>query len=742
MTQTNAFAGLPDISTIDENYLTDLTLDNMTAETMYQVELKAWLQEWVERSDNVMRIANYLDRPYTQMVRQVRSSHPSLTGEFAYNTDAWVRDQLMLLSVAGLPLAVDGIELPRPPDFDLNTMEFIETPPEFLDDNTYSSQAARDRKAAQDAAEAKAAKERAAREAAEREAAEREAAAQAEAARETAEREAAARLAEEQAAAERAAAEKMTPAQRAVEQAREALREAEQNADAEAAAQQTQPAGQEPSTAAPEDVAPAAPPGPAPTLPNVASPAVPRSAQPSAAQPSAAEHAAPASTAPDPTEPATHTPAPAAREPAAPHAATQNLPTRESATRDAAAPESQSQKGSTQDADAGADSGDVSQAGTGGGLRAIQDELSADRGSPDSPDPAAAQAAKGGADASSEEPAKQVPVRRFQGFRVIKVGESEVMRCLGCGTNWSCRNCETPDGVTDIKEPTMEPVMRYAGVSKDEKVVPPGASVHNWRPTSVYSSPWQDPDWFDDELAAEDVRVLFGALLGELMESGSASATERQSILELALREEDPRDVLFYNQKTATLIRDWQRLEIAYASTFLVGEIERIDIASPLALALRKNLLMCEAILIGTHKLTMPGHEIPWTTFQFKEALETRIEEIKSLDERLEPHRQKASETKEGLPIIRNITPMLANVPFLSRFATEPPPPPESVSELDENLAEITEAAEREKAEKEAIEKAPETLNRRAQKASRATPTARETRRSKTTILPNIPPRA
>ena len=324
-------------------------------------------------------------------------------------------------------------------------------------------------------------------------------------------------------------------------------------------------------------------------------------------------------------------------------------------------------------------------------MEAIRELLSQDKGSPDSPDPPDQETDKSSPKEKLSEQGAASPEIRFQGFRVIKVGESEVMKCLGCQTNWSCRNCNPPSTITDL----LEPIMRYANVSEEEDVIPPGASIHNWRPTSVYSSPWQDPDWFDDELAADDVRVLFGAKLGHLTDTNSPEAGARKAILELALQEPDPRDVLFYQQHTAQLIRDWQRLEIAYASAFLVSDKERIEISSPLAMALRRNLLMCEAILIQKHEMTMPGYDTEWEKIQRKEALESRIVEIMSLDERLGAYRAtKKDDKKRGS--------LLSRIPLIKIFFKAPATPADDVSEIVDDIDHIKTEIDEEKAAEEA----------------------------------------
>ena len=668
MPEPNAYLGLPDAATITPAYLTNIDPNDMSPETLYQVELKIWLQEWIDQRENVRTVSDFIDRPYTSTIRQIRSTNQTLTGEYAYNVDKWVRDQLVTRSEMGLDLFIDSIELPRPPNFDLTTMAFIETAPEFLDDQTYSSQTARDRKAVQDAAQEeanaarKAAEEQAALEEAERQAAENEEAARQEAALQATERANA-----EQAAREAAQSPLLTAAQAALTQAQEAVNAAQALADEEATklADSTQPDGM-PSAA------------PLPSLPNVAAVETPRAATGHAQ----AQDIEPADLAPG--------------------AQPQNEP-----KRDAESASTQSQKepapdAAAQDADTpDASDSEVNMPVTSSRMEAIRERLSQDRGSSDSSEEQSDETAKAASNKQSGEQSAASPEIRFQGFRVTKVGESEVMKCLGCQTNWSCRNCNPPPTITDL----LEPIMRYANVKEDEDVIPPGASIHNWRPTSVYSSPWQDPDWFDDELAADDVRVLFGTKLGDLSTTNSTEQRARKAILTLALQDPDPRDVLFYQQHTAQLIRDWQRMEIAYSSAFLVSDKERIAISSPLAMALRRNLLMCEALLIQKHDMTMPGYDTEWEKIQRKEALESRIVEIMSLDKRLDEHREtKKADKKNG--------PLLSRIPILNIFFKAPETPADDVSEIVEDIDQIkTELDEEEKAAAEEARKTADKID-------------------------------
>lgn len=215
------------------------------------------------------------------------------------------------------------------------------------------------------------------------------------------------------------------------------------------------------------------------------------------------------------------------------------------------------------------------------------------------------------------------------------------MRCLGCLTNRTCRNCSTPEGVVDLHEeaPRIEAVRRYTGIEPDEEVLPPGVTIHSWRPTLEYQSPWDDPGWFADDAVSEDVRLLFATELGHLMQSSAAETPDHASILDRGLHDPEPRHVLLFDQKVASIIRDWRRYEVAYATMFLIAERDGISVSKPFAMALRRKLLACEVVLIGRHNLTMPGYDAGWSVLQRKEEFETRIAEIHDLDERIAEHR-------------------------------------------------------------------------------------------------------
>ena len=64
---------------------------------------------------------------------------------------------------------------------------------------------------------------------------------------------------------------------------------------------------------------------------------------------------------------------------------------------------------------------------------------------------------------------------------------------------------------------------------------------------------------------------------------------------------------------------------------------------------------MCEALLINTHEMTMPDYEVEWEKIQRKEALESRIVEIMSLDERLGAYRETKKDDKKRGSLLSRI---------------------------------------------------------------------------------------
>ena len=152
----------------------------------------------------------------------------------------------------------------------------------------------------------------------------------------------------------------------------------------------------------------------------------------------------------------------------------------------------------------------------------------------------------------------------------------------------------------------------------------------------------------------------------------------QNNILKTALREPDIQDVLILDQELAELVHNWQRLEVSYATALQVGEKEQVPVAGPLAMALRRNLLMCETFLLHNHDMTMPGYESAWEGFQSKEALVTRIREILSLDARLAEHRRKMNKSKvPGAALFNSV---LGKTPGLKRFAKKPEGPASDLS--------------------------------------------------------------
>ena len=77
---------------------------------------------------------------------------------------------------------------------------------------------------------------------------------------------------------------------------------------------------------------------------------------------------------------------------------------------------------------------------------------------------------------------------------------------------------------------------------------------------------------------------------------------------------------------------------------------------------------MCEALLINTHEMTMPGYDTEWEKIQRKEALESRIVEIMSLDKRLDAHRETKKDDKKNGPL-------LSRIPLLNIFFKAPATP-------------------------------------------------------------------
>ena len=91
---------------------------------------------------------------------------------------------------------------------------------------------------------------------------------------------------------------------------------------------------------------------------------------------------------------------------------------------------------------------------------------------------------------------------------------------------------------------------------------------------------------------------------------------------------------------------------------------------------------MCEALLIHTHEMTTPDYEVEWEKIRKKEALESRVVEIMSLDERLGAYRNtKKDDKKRGS--------LLSRIPILNIFFKAPEAPADDVSEIVDDIAQI-----------------------------------------------------
>ena len=104
---------------------------------------------------------------------------------------------------------------------------------------------------------------------------------------------------------------------------------------------------------------------------------------------------------------------------------------------------------------------------------------------------------------------------------------------------------------------------------------------------------------------------------------------------------------------------------------------------------------MCEALLINTHEMTMPDYEVEWEKIQRKEALESGVVEIMSLEERLGAYRKTKRETqKRGS--------LLSRIPLLNIFFKAPATPADDVSEIVDDIDHIKTEIDEEKAAEEA----------------------------------------
>ena len=104
---------------------------------------------------------------------------------------------------------------------------------------------------------------------------------------------------------------------------------------------------------------------------------------------------------------------------------------------------------------------------------------------------------------------------------------------------------------------------------------------------------------------------------------------------------------------------------------------------------------MCEALLIHTHEMTMPDYEVEWEKIQRKEALESAVVEIMSLDERLGAYRKTKRETqKRGS--------LLSRIPMLNIFFKAPETPADDVSEIVDDIAQIKAETDEEESAEEA----------------------------------------
>ena len=236
----------------------------------------------------------------------------------------------------------------------------------------------------------------------------------------------------------------------------------------------------------------------------------------------------------------------------------------------------------------------------------------------------------------------KAPRRTGVGFEITRIGGSEAMRCKGCGNDWVCRICAADDGVNDV----VESVIRYGEREEQMEVAPPGTSIHSWRKVTEYNSPWDSPDWFESESERKDLRAMFGARLGGMVEASSGETILDSGVIEPRLKEEERNEITEYGQPVAELLLDWRRLEVAHTEISRVAQRSKVRVRGQIMNALRRELLMREAVLIGRHGMTMPGYETQWDESIRNDQTESRIAEIMWLDQLISVD----SQTESNLP--------------------------------------------------------------------------------------------
>ena len=202
-----------------------------------------------------------------------------------------------------------------------------------------------------------------------------------------------------------------------------------------------------------------------------------------------------------------------------------------------------------------------------------------------------------------------------------------LVRCGGCGTLWSCGRCSAEDdGVVELTDADGT-VVRYEGVGPEDVVMPPGVSIAKWRPTELYRSPWEDPDWFDNETVSQDLKVLFGVRMADLIQSRKAVHTGREPWMmpdPYAGPTEADREL--YGD-AADVLTEWTHYATAELVMTEVQGYERTNVYRHA----RMMRLKGEVVLIRQYGMTMPRHELPWDELRRREQLDWRLQEIQEL---------------------------------------------------------------------------------------------------------------
>ena len=210
---------------------------------------------------------------------------------------------------------------------------------------------------------------------------------------------------------------------------------------------------------------------------------------------------------------------------------------------------------------------------------------------------------------------------------IIQAKAGDLVRCGSCGATWACARCSAEDdGVVELTDADGT-VVRYEGVGPEDVVMPPGMSIAKWRPTELYRSPWEDPDWFDNGTVSQDLKVLFGVRMADLIQSRKAAHSDRQPWLmpdPYAGPTEADREI--YGD-AADVLTEWTHYATAELVMTEVQGYERTNVYRHA----RMMRLKGEVVLIRQYGMTVPGHEIPWDEFHRREQLDWRLQEIREL---------------------------------------------------------------------------------------------------------------